>query len=430
MDHPPPRDGDGERWDQWARLVDEVADHFEGHDGDLDAIDLAWLNEHRDVRLEIFDIAHALAWGIDEVSWHKYPDAWLSVLGWPTRHRVSEGEYYPVSDWLPSPPEGGHYSVRPGAEATVGPDELPHVRKWSSHTSASGEPVDLIFHFSAWAQVKVIGEDRTIVTIHPNRNDYRPKGGEDPEFEVGGDDRSIYPVRPCQGDQADRVVALLEEANSRGPSLIVGGELSLTENVLERVRAWLGEEDELLRPALIVPGSIHENEGDLQRNIAYAMRAGQDPLVHRKIAPFEQSVSRSKKSIREDIAPGPRELHVWVGDWARFAMLICRDLLDRGIRAAVERAGVNLLAVPAFSNEMSSYPVHVGSVSLATQGRVVVANNPTHHGGLRIEPTAVFGQPLEKRLSMPVNCDERGPGRGIAVDVLGVDPEWVDVGEI
>lgn len=82
--------------------------------------------------------------------------------------------------------------------------------------------------------------------------------------------------------------------------------------------------------------------------------------------------------------------------------------------------------VPAFSDEMSSHPIHVGSVSLATQGRVAVANNPTHHHGERVEPTAVFGQPFTGASTMSVTCHEGGSGRGIAVDALGSTPEWLD----
>jgi predicted amidohydrolase len=158
-------------------------------------------------------------------------------------------------------------------------------------------------------------------------------------------------------------------------------------------------------------------------NVARVLRADAEPFERRKIVPWDRLRSDGP-ARREGIEPGPREVVVWVGTWARFSVLICRDFLDASLRAATERAGVNLLAVPAFSDEMAAHIGHVRAFVTTTQGRVAVVNNPTSHEGNQVLPSAVFGQPVEGRELQELVAPSTSPTGG-GLDSLGNVPRWI-----
>lgn len=411
-----PVDLDGVLFEAWSELVAAVEQRFESNDGSLTATDLEWIEATRDRIPDSFLWAHAIAWGLDVATWHAFPLLWHESIGQPAVHRLNVGELYPVGDWLPTPPVGMRRSVRPSAENTRR-NELPHVRRWDAWTEEGGSPVSVEFHFDSAPEVRACAEAGVAASAHSN--------GTNSEFDVPGT-TSLFPVAPLPEDQAARITRLLDACGPRDVGLFVGGEVSLTADVIEQLQAWI--DTSWTAPPLVVAGTIHTTSDEDPVNLAVALRQRRSPLIHRKVVPFEMSTSPSKPPVREGIAPGPRLLKVWVGGWARFAMLICRDVLDPSLRVAVGRAGVNLLAVPTYSDETSSYAVHVAAISLGTQGRVVLANNPTSFHDSVVNPIAVFGEPLRDRSSVPFRLDEEHPGtgRGVCFNELGVALEWFE----
>ena len=401
----------------WSDLVAEVESRFDHANGTLDANDLAWIDSTRARIADDYVWAHAVAWGLDLSTWTAFPALWHAAIGSVPSYRPQPGALYPVGDWLPDPPGGLARSVRPSAEKTHD-DELPHLRRWDDAIATGSDAVAVEFYFDAEAEVRACAEASMVASMHAN--------GSDGEFDITGT-TSLFPVVPTPVDQGARVVRLLEVCASRDAGMTVGGEVSLTPSVIDHVQAWL--DASWTAPPLTVVGSIHTTLGLEPVNLSFALRRQRDRLEHRKIVPFERSTSLSGQPVREGIVPGPRLLKVWVGGWARFSMLICRDLLDPSVRLAVARAGVNVLAVPTFSDETSSYTVHVASISLATQGRVLLANNPTRFDGSFVDPVAVFGEPIKNRSAIPLSLGANPliSGRGVGLGALGAAVHWHEI---
>jgi hypothetical protein len=108
------------------------------------------------------------------------------------------------------------------------------------------------------------------------------------------------------------------------------------------------------------------------------------------------------------------------GPW-RFATVICKDFLDPHVARALIRAGVNALAVPAFSEVTDGYISVTGEHVRQTQGLVVVANNPARFDGqVPVVPAAMIGQPCAGAYT--VTWPARGPRpdeRGLVIFHLG-----------
>ena len=408
-------DVDEAAFEEWSLLVEAVEQRFVDSNGTITPSDAAWIEATRVAASDDYRWAHAVAWGIDLMTWQTFPSDWQASLSGSPSHTLSEGELFPVSDWLPTLPEDVSRSTRPSAEMTY-PDELPHVRRWSRMMSPESAAVDVIFHFDASAEVLAAGEATAAAAIHANATDE--------EFTKEGT-TSIFPVRPSPPDQADRVVTLLRQTSIFDVGIAVGGEVSLTEDVLDAVQDWMNSS--WTCPGIVVPGSIHTTlDGGEPVNLAFALRRRGERLQQRKVVPFEKSTSTKTAPKREGITPGPRVLNIWVGGWARFAMLICKDALDPALRRAAIRAGVNLLAIPTFSEDTSGFAAHVGSQSLLTQGRVVMANNPARFDGEVVSPLSVFGQPVSGRLTVTNPYQAGSSGQGVAVQTVGKTLEWIE----
>jgi len=410
-------DLDDSEFSAWSDLVADVESQFDRCDGTLDADDLRWIDSTRGRVADDHLWAQAVAWGLDLSTWSTFTALWHASIGSVASYRPQAGELYPVGDWLPDPPAGLRRSVRPSAESTYR-DELPHLRRWDDAIATGSDAVSVEFYFDAEAEVRASAEAATVASIHAN--------GNDGEFKMTGT-TSLFPVVPTPGDQGARIVRLLEACSSHNAGIAVGGEVSLTNTVIDEVQAWL--DASWTAPPLTVVGSIHKTVGSEPANLSLALCRRRQRLEHRKVVPFERSTSKSTQPVREGIVPGPRLIKVWVGGWARFSMLICRDLLDPAMRLAVSRAGVNLLAVPTYSDETSSYTVHVASISLATQGRVLLANNPTRFSGAVVNPVAVFGEPITNRSALPLTLEAEslGSGRGVGLSLLGRTAEWQEI---
>jgi predicted amidohydrolase len=410
-----PIDRDDTEFDIWSTLVHDVAQRFDAGSGAVVDSDLAWIETTRSRTSDSRLWAHAVGWGLDLATWQTFAQAWHLGLGSPQQHQLTLGEHFPVGDWLPDLPDGSSRSVRPSAEVT-NIEEFPHIRRWSPAQVNEGEPVEVEFRFDAPREVRAAAEASAACTLHPN--------GTDTEFDSSGT-TSIYPVVPRPSTQGERIIDLLKQRSPSRPGLVVGGEVSLTEAVIAEVQAWL--DASWLGPALAVVGSAHMQVVGEPANVAFALRRRADSLRHRKIEPFQASTSRSKQPVREGIVAGPRMITVWVSDWVRFSMLICRDVLDQSIRLAIGRAGVNLLAVPTYSDETTSYGVHVGSMALAGQGRVVLANNPTRFRNGYVNPVAIFGEPIAGREVRWLALDDpSSTGQGSCLGTLGKDPTWME----
>ena len=409
-DHPSRFEGTDQQYREWAECAHQVEVNLETHKGKFAEEDLASLAGTRGAVTDEFMWAHAVAWGIDLVLWTQFPDEWHEELGRPEEYRITDGDFYPVTDWVPTTPSSADRSVRPGAEH-IDSDELCHIRRWRS---GSGVAVGAVFHFDAILEIDVVAEGVCFASLHPN--------ADLSEFS----DTSLFPIEPIRSDQPERILHAVRGAANRDAQLIVGGELSVSQESLEILQDWLDNDND--PPALVIPGSMHQLIDEKGRNVAYGLRSNAPSLTHTKIAPFETSMSRGIPT-REGIVPGPRTISVWAGSWARFSMLICKDFLDEDLRDAAIRAGINVLAIPAFSGEMSSYPNHVGEVIARTQGRVVVANNPVSHGGSPVAPAAVFGRPYKNNPVQTLN-GQPPEQTGIGIEFLGSDPIWIEWNEI
>lgn len=402
-------------WDTWTDLVQAVVLRSRHLEGAIGADDARWINEAANSSgLGPYDMAHAVAWGIDEALWSSFTASWteeIEVASGP--HMLREGDWFPVSDWLPDPPRGQSYSTRPCAQPFPA-DELPHVRRWHRTPLAGYEAIDVVIHLGMEPEIDSIAECAVVASVHPNDTDNELNFPNMPQ---------PYPIGPRPQDQSQRIVTLVRRAVDSGSELVVAPELCTNRDVLSDLQQWTDEDP--LSPAVLVAGSVHEDVAGEPANVAYAFVSGRPPLLHRKISPFSVSKSRHHPAMREGIVGGRRELHVWQGTWARFAMLICRDFLDPSLRLALARVGTNLVVVPSFTSDMDVYVTQVGALANAIQGRVIVVNGPPTQGSSVVGPAAVFGQPVGGRSSqiLPVPVDG-SVSRGVGLDEIGSSPVW------
>lgn len=284
---------------------------------------------------------------------------------------------YPIASW--NGPTGWVPSRRP--ENFVNrPLEFPHVRAYEPE-SGFVNPVEIVFVPSTEVDLTAALTDLSVVaTVHPNENWS--------ELSMS-DGATAFPVSPRPDSQLEKLKTGITVALAADAQVVVLPELAVTEAIADELHAWLAAGQQF---AVVIRGSFHTLIDGAPANVSRAS-VGSTEVEHRKIVPYTSEVPGSQPS-REGIVPGARQVRVMVGAGYRFAVVICKDFLDRDVRHALARAGVNVLAVPAMSASMDSYPAEVDGHVLATQGVVVVANNPARRAnGKKIHPAFVVGQP-------------------------------------
>ena len=309
---------------------------------------------------------------------------------WLAEHEAGEftpavGELYPVPTWQGS--KDWEYSRNP-INFTLRPNEFPHIRAYDP-TAGFTTPVEIVLYPTAAIELDAaLATFSKLATVHPNR--------EWAELSMT-DGGSAFPVGPTPENQLAVIQAGVDAALDDGAQLVVVPELAVTAEHAEALREWLSDRQP---HAVVVTGSYHAVVDGEPANCAEFIVGSHGPIVHRKIVPFIDQTPGAQPS-REGIVPGPRRVRVLVGSGYRFATVICKDFLDDDVRHALARAGVNVVAVPAMSRSMDSYPAEVDGYVLDSQGAAAGANNPGERpNGSAIVPGFVFGQPRRGRTSV------------------------------
>jgi hypothetical protein len=396
-----PWDGSVEAFDAYGRFMLEFEERLGAIDPDGPTA------TQIELLCEVVDTPHigqqaAVIDAVDERCHPAFCNDWVLEHDGP--FTPQPGELYPVPSWE-GPPDWAP-SRRP-ENFVRRPFEFPHVR---AYEPALGfvDPVEVVFDPSAEVELTAALTDLGIVaTVHPNE--------EWSELAMS-DGASAFPVGPRSNDQLDVLKAGIDVALANDAQVVVLPELAVTEAIANELHGWLVARGCF---AVVVRGSFHALINDEPANLSRAS-VGTAELTHRKMVPFTNAAPGAQPS-REGIAVGPRQIRVLIGAGYRFAVVICKDFLDRDVRHALGRAGVNVLAVPAMSASMDSYAAEVDGHVLAAQGVVVVANNPGRRpNGHEIRPAFVFGQP--KRGAMHVagpNTESSIPAPYMAVFRLG-----------
>lgn len=411
-----PDDASSARWGLVCLAVEEiVADEPDALTADVTAQISALVNDAQ--------TAHAAAWALDRCCWDRWPHRWWRELGCPTKVQLRAGDPYPVSDWVGPVPSGG-FSVRPSQVHTAR-EELPHLRFWGAGSVPGSEAVDVVVRFDAADDVDSAVSASTVVTLHPNARaqELRPWSA---GSSVTG---AVFPVAPAdEATQLRRLTDRFDAASHRRAGLVVGTEVSLSPRVVSGLQAHIDAHWATAASAFVA-GSMHELIGpphalQAPANVAYWLRPNALPHRHRKIVPFGTNAAGVHDATYEAIEGGERRLTVWQGLWSRFAILICKDLLDDGIVHALERIGVNLLAVPSFSEDTFPHEARLHGLLAHSQLRAAMANGPTLDGhGVPVSPTAIFVQPVRRASIETLAVDPSTP-IGFALQEWAKSPKW------
>ena len=197
---------------------------------------------------------------------------------------------------------------------------------------------------------------------------------------------TFFNVGPASSaDQVERMKLLLAKARKAEIDLLVFPELCIDSGgiglLFEHYHGTAGH------PLLLVGGSYHAERPDLsdpdrvvrvnRAEAAFREIVGEDRrLWHHKYCPFHYDDPASNR-IHEDITAAPRRLTVCLSESWSFTMLICRDFLDhRFTHPLLEGLGVNLLMVPAFSENLAAFDAILTKLLQTNHCVVVIANNP------------------------------------------------------
>jgi predicted amidohydrolase len=383
----------------WSDTMYETRRHFAGPraSDDIDGEDREFLFARTGRGLSA-DAVHAAAWGLSTAVSHTFAPAWRDALG-GRRHTLAHGELYPVAD-APWSQLGVELTPRPGLLSTPDVGELPTIRVHD----ASDFDVTVDFTLARTLEAVVSGLDR-VVAVHPNeRLD---------EIALPVVDRQIFPVAPANPEQQRSVLLdLVARALETRATVTVLPELSVTADDVEALHGLVVEHEQ---PHLLVAGSYHATIGGEHENVAVGLVSGHDVRIeHRKTTPFTDEL-RQAPPEKEGIRRRER-LHVVVhqADRFRVSLVICKELLDRRLPAALDRMGANLLLVPAFSAKTTPFADAVAGRVSGAQALTVVVNGPLRGaGGEPVAPAVVVGQPVAGRSVVPV--DVPGPAPVVTV---------------
>lgn len=363
--------------DDFLALHDEVLDHFDAasDETDLRAVDRTKIAEWTAAGTDAVAI-DAVAHGLGFAASATFAAAWRARVG-GDRHRLRAGDVYPAP--LPPWPSrlGAALRTPSGWSTGYAADEHPFVRVHR------GGPIAVDVDFTLWRPLRAIadGLDR-VATLWPNAGlaELGLVPPRSPAFPVAAVDEVA---------QGDRVLALLEAALARDATVIVLPELSTTPAIVERVAERLRREASV---RLVVCGSWHGRAADgTPANVAEGLLAGRpERLRHRKLAPFAHPFPRdpAKRVLEGIVAADPPVLTVYQADRWRIAILICKDVLQDDVAEAVERAGVNLLLVPAMSETVQPFVDRAGQHRLKSQALTVCVNGPLVWGDAVPQPAA------------------------------------------
>lgn len=369
----------GSVYDAWSDIADRTRAHFEGARAadDFDEADRELL-----VRITgrgtSADAVHAAAWGLSMATAHTFAPAWRDALA-TDRYTLRTGDYYPVAD---APWDLAPLIPRPASSASPAAGELPFIRV---HDASA---FDVTVDFTLARPLEAIARSLDgFVALHPNeRQD---------ELALPLAEHQVFPVAPKDATaQRAMLVALVESALASGAPISILPELSLTAQDVDALHALVADWDD---PHLLVAGSHHTTIDGHPENVAEGLVSGQERRMrHLKAMPFSNELRLrppEKEGIRQRARP-----HVIVhqADCFRVAIAICKELLDPATTDPLDRMGVNLLLVPAFSEKTQAFREACGARALRAQATTIVVNGPLRdaHGAL-VSPAIVVGQPVD-----------------------------------
>lgn len=375
--------------------------------------------------------AHAAALALDKRCSVVWPRLWWEALGSPRSWRPHPGDLYPIADAQWNVPDPPGWSARVGVTGS-NEVELNHLRVWSDVALPGFEPCDVVFRFDPDADraINAALARQRAVTMHPNGELSELLMPGHPARPEGNQSGSVFPVRACDDNtQTEILTALIDQSTTARAGVAVGTETSLSPAVLQRLCDALDDKWDRGVPPIVILGSIHTWVGDEPANVACWVAPHRPIRAHRKIAPFTSEASTDPTDpsavippLHEGIVPGRRRVEVWATDWARFAIVICKDLLDDAVAYTLARAGVNLLAVPSFSDEVDSHHTQMRALVKHAQTWGVLANGPT----LGVAGSASFAQPVRGTL-ISATGPTSGAGLGWADHHVGDPARWHDL---
>jgi predicted amidohydrolase len=186
----------------------------------------------------------------------------------------------------------------------------------------------------------------------------------------------------------------LARADRAGAWAVVLPELSVTEELAERVRAWIAGAAHV---AIVAAGSYHGRAGGVRRNLAPIVARDGAARRHAKVFPFERD------GLTEDIRPG-RRITVWASRRWSFTVVVCRDLLSTRVVPLLEDLRVRFVLAPSFSPRTAEMEAIARYLAVRTQGAVVAANAPHAPG----DAVAWIAQPLIDGVEVALRRDDGG----------------------
>jgi predicted amidohydrolase len=378
-----PNEGGHARYDAWVKAVHKTEDRFGGgrNRDEITPADRLALVELAETARSEAEVAHAMAWGLSVAAGASFAPAWRDELrGSPTKLR--KGAYFPVAEAPWALRRGLKLSPMSASLSAPTNGELPTIRV---HDGSADVTIDSSFERSLEA---VATRLTRAAAGHPNLD----WGDIHIPDDSGG---LVFPVRPADpARQRRRLSRLITQAQEARVPLAVLPELCITPEDVEQLAPLVESFD---GHQLIVLGSYHDSAEGRRENVAVGLLAGTDRrMVQVKNAPFTDEVTPGRPNHREGIRSRTRvELTVYTADRYRFAMAICRDLLDARVRLAYDRLGVNVLLVPAMSLKTQSFRNAVAARVNGAQALTVVVNGPLNGpAGTPLRPAIIVGQPI------------------------------------
>lgn len=398
----PARHAHDSRWSDWADLAADVVDWFSApvrESGDLSEDDRRRLTELvMDSPLGI-DAVDAVAWGLDQVGSTSFAPAWRDEVcpRGELEHELADGEFYPVADPRWPLPEHGVLASRPSALTPATAGELPHVRVHSAGRFR------IVASFRFERELEEVGARlASLAALHPHETIE--------EFEIGWPAADVaFPVRVAAPDP-DRIAELVRRMLDADARIVVLPELSTDPATVDAIAAMLSDRDD---QRLVVAGSYHDEAS--RRNVAVGLLPDcTERMEHAKVVPFSDDLGLRDR-WREGIEPGDA-ITVHHADRFRFCLLTCKDFLSAEVRDVVDRVAANVLCVPAMSRKTDPFKARAAGHVADAQAVSVVANGPLRWAdGARVEPAAVFGQPVRGR-----ECVTPPAGSGVAAGSCSV----------
>jgi hypothetical protein len=281
---------------------------------------------------------------------------------------------------------------------------------------SAGDEIRVVLDFSVRARLDELTwehEERLprIATVHPAAGGSIEVGeiGESTFFDVGPADWDEDAILSLLRRAADADVAILPEVSLPRPD-------ALGEALAKRPEAY---------PPLLVAGSAHHREGSGAKEARYNESRiyldGKEVAVARKHHPFatrEIGGRTFPQPMDEDITARQTTIRVLSGSRTRLAVVICADLNDEDLPSMLGAAGVNLLLVPAFTEDAGGFNGGLCGVASRCQGVGVVAN-------ARLAPD---GRPFLCMVAVPrpdpadQSTARRGPSRTPPTELGVFDP--------